>query len=214
MIKKLQDNKSPGNNLRVEYWYKHLTFYRNNLAELHNNTFAGLIEIATWIGTNLLLLKNDQTNQANNYRPIALQNITLKLYAGCMNRLLQDHCQSSNIITTEQAAGKKNVWGCLEQLLINKTILEEVTENHRFLITMWLDYQKAFDSVPHKWLIKALELAKVPEKIITAIKTLMKKWSTNINIQSGGTLIESQLIQYLREIFQMTASHYCFLSFV
>ena len=63
-------------------------------------------------------------------------------------------------------------------------------------------YQKAFDSVPHKWLIKALELAKVPERIITAIKTLMKKWSTNVNIQSGATSVESKPIQYLHGIFQ------------
>ena len=113
---------------------------------------------------------------------------------GFINQFLQDHCQRSNIITTEQAGGKKKLWGCLEQLLVNKTILEEVTENCHSLITMWLDYQKAFDSVLHKWLIKALELAKVPKKIITAIKTLMKKRSTNVNIQSGGTSIESQLI--------------------
>ena len=92
--------------------------------------------------------------------------------------------------------------GCLEELLINKRILEEVTENCCSLITVWLDYQKAFDSVQRKWLIKALELAKVPEKIITANKTLMKKLSTNVNIQSGATSIESQPIQYLRRIFQ------------
>ena len=67
---------------------------------------------------------------------------------------------------------------------------------------MWLDYQRAFDSVPHKWLIKAPELAKVPERIITAIKTLMKKLSKNVNIQSGATSIESKPIQYLRGIFQ------------
>ena len=30
----------------------------------------------------------------------------------------------------------------------------------------------------------------------------MKKWSTNVNIQSGATSIESQPIQYLRGIFQ------------
>ena len=105
------------------------------------------------------------------------------------------------------------MWGCLEQLMINKTILE-VTENGRSLITMWLDYQKAFNSVPHMWLIKALELAKVPERIITAIKTLMKKWSTNVNIQSRATSIESQPIQYLRESSKVTASQYCFLSFL
>ena len=59
--------------------------------------------------------------------------------------------------------------------MINKTIFEEVTENRCSLITMPLDYQKAFDSVPHKWLIKALEVAKAPERIMTAIKALMKK---------------------------------------
>ena len=94
------------------------------------------------------------------------------------------------------------MWGCLEQLLVNKTILQEVTENRRSLIKMWLDYQKAFDSVPHEWLIKALELAKIPERIKTPIKTLMKKWSANVNIQSGVTFIESQPIQYLRGMFQ------------
>ena len=47
-----------------------------------------------------------------------------------MNQFLQDHCQCNYVVTTEQAGGKKEVWGCLEQLLINKTVLEEVTENH------------------------------------------------------------------------------------
>ena len=64
-----------------------------------------------------------------------------------MNNLLQDHCQRNYIITNKQARGKKEVWGCLEQLLINRIILEEVTENRCSLITMWLDYQKAFDGV-------------------------------------------------------------------
>ena len=126
----------------------------------------------------------------------------LKLYTGCINQFLQDHCQRSNITTAGQSGGKKEVWGYLEQLLINKTILEEVTENRRSIITMWLGYQKALDSLPHKWLIKALELVKVPEKIITAIKNLMKKWSTNVNIQSGGTSIESKPTQHLPGIFR------------
>ena len=88
--------------------------------------------------TIIFLLKNDQTNWAKNYRPIVLQNIMLKLYTGCINQFLEEHCQRSNIIiTAEQVGGKKEVLGCLEQLLITKTILE-VTENRRSLITMWL----------------------------------------------------------------------------
>ena len=49
--------------------------------------------------------------------------------------------------------------------MTNKTILEEVKINHCSLITVWLDYQKAFDSVPHEWQMKSLELAKVPIKV-------------------------------------------------
>ena len=132
---------------------KKLTFYRNDQAELYNNTFTGLTALPTWMAKakTTLLPKNDQTNWAKTYRPIALHNIMLKLYTGCINQFLQDHCKHSNIITAEQ----KEVWGCLEQLMTNKTILEEVTKNRCSLITMWLDYQKPFDNVLHKWLIKA-----------------------------------------------------------
>ena len=94
------------------------------------------------------------------------------------------------------------MWGCLEQLLINKTILEEVTKNHCSIVTMWLDYQKAFDSFAHKWLTKALKLTKVPEKIISALVNLMKKWSTQVNIESDSVNIESKTLYYLWGVFQ------------
>ena len=114
-INKLQDNKSPGNDFIVDCWYKNLTFYRKDLTELCNNTFNGLIEIPMWMAKAKtgLIPKNDQTRQASNYRPIALQNIMLKLYANCMNKFLQDHCQRNNTVTSEQAGGKKEVWGSL-----------------------------------------------------------------------------------------------------
>ena len=112
----------------------------------------------------LLLHKNDQTDQEKNLRPIALQNKISKLYTGCINQFLQEHYQRNTIITTEQAGGKNEVWGCFEQLIVNKIMLEEVTENCHSLIKMWLDYQRAFDSASHKWLIKDLEPGKLPEK--------------------------------------------------
>ena len=56
----------------------------------------------------------------------------LKLHTSCMNQLLQHHCNINSIITTKQAGGKKDVCGCLEQLLIIKTILEE---NEKPLLT-------------------------------------------------------------------------------
>ena len=52
--------------------------------------------------------------------------------------MLQNHCEMNNIVTAEQAGGKKDVWGCFEQLLIKKkkTVIDEVRINRRSLITM------------------------------------------------------------------------------
>ena len=91
-----------------------------------------------------------------------------------LNYFLEDHCRVNNILGIEQAATKKGSWGCTDQLLINKAIMEEVKSKRRNLVCIWLDYKKAFDSVPHDWLIKALHLAKVPLEIVISIEALTK----------------------------------------
>ena len=64
---------------------------------------------------------------------------------------------------------------------------------------VWLNYQKAFDSVPHEWLLK---LAKVPPLVISAIETLMQKWLTNLQLTSRKGVSQSYIIHHLRGIFQ------------
>ena len=55
------------------------------------------------------------------------------LYTSCLNSFISDHDYENNIITQEQAAGKRGVWGTLEQLLINKNIMKEVRRMRRNL---------------------------------------------------------------------------------
>ena len=63
---------------------------------------------------------------------------------------------------------------------------------------MWFDYKEAFDSVPHDWILKALQLARVPEKIIQAIKNSMKLWATKLHLKD----IETEVIKYLTGFLQ------------
>ena len=79
-------------------------------------------------------------------------------------------------------------------------IYDEAASKRRNLVTVWLNCKKAFDSIPHGWLIKSLELAKVPEKIITAIKQLMAKWNTKVYLHGETSSVESDFISYLRGI--------------
>ena len=125
-----------------------------------------------------------------------------KVYTAILAEFIMEHCEENNIITEEQATRKRGSWGCTDQLLINKMIYDEVTSNRRNLVTVWLDYKKAFDSVPHSWLIRSLEMAKVPEKIILAIRQLMIKWRTKVYLYGESSNVETDFISYLKGILQ------------
>ena len=67
---------------------------------------------------------------------------------------------------------------------------------------MWLNYKKAFDTLPHDWLIKALQPAKVPKEIIKAIESLTRTWTTKAFLQTKNVTIETDCINYQRGILQ------------
>ena len=163
VIKKLSKNKTPGLDLIVGYWIKYMTAVHPYLMNLYVTLACRDIDLPEWLiqtGTNMLA-KNNDTKNPKNYRPIACENNMLKIYTALIAYFLDEHCRVNNIIALSQAGGRKGSWGHIDQLLINKTITEEVVSNRRNLISVWLDYKKAFDSVPHSWIIKSLKLTKV-----------------------------------------------------
>ena len=44
----------------------------------------------------------------------------------------------------------------------------------------WIVYQKAFDRVPHNWIIKSLELIGINNKVISFTKKVMNYWKTRM----------------------------------
>jgi len=61
----------------------------------------------------------------------------------------------------EQKRCIKNSHGCKEQLIIDSVVLEQVHKNNRNLYIAYLTFHKAFDSVPHSWLIHVLQIYKI-----------------------------------------------------
>ena len=62
-------------------------------------------------------------------------------------------------------------------------------------------YKKPSDSVPHSWMIKALELAKVPTVIIKVIEQLSHQWEATLHINGPSEYIITEIIKYLSGIF-------------
>ena len=80
--------------------------------------------------------------------------------------------------------------------------MKEVRKKRRNLFTIWLDYKKAFDSVPHECLIYALKLAKVPPQLASSIEQLLTQWSTVVHIDGENESITTDIIHFLKDIFQ------------
>ena len=86
--------------------------------------------------------------------------------------------------------------------MLDKAITEDARKKLRDLSIMWIDYKKAYDSVPHSWLIEILNLYKIDKHTKNFIKLLMPKWRTKIHLPHTSGCITSDFITFLRGIFQ------------
>ena len=62
----------------------------------------------------------------------------------------------------------------------------------------WIDHKKAYDMVPHSWIITTLQMFGVADNVIDLISRSMTKWRTNL--YSNGECLGSVKIN--RGIFQ------------
>ena len=64
--------------------------------------------------------------------------------------------------------------------MISKAIYVDCRRRNKNFSIAWIDYQKAFDCVPHSWVEKSIALVGVNSKIVRFCKLLMKKWNTRL----------------------------------
>jgi hypothetical protein len=69
--------------------------------------------------------------------------------------------------------------------LILKAILEDCKTIRKNLNMAWIDYQKAFDSVPNSWIENSIEMRGGNNKIVKFCKLSMEKWSTKLQFKTN-----------------------------
>ena len=66
----------------------------------------------------------------------------------------------------------------------------------------WIDYRKAFDSVPHNWIIKSLELFKVSTIIVNFLKFNIRNRKTTLFLSHKSGNLKSNPVDIKCGIFQ------------
>ena len=54
----------------------------------------------------------------------------------------------------------------------------------------WIGYRKAYDSIPHSWILKTLRMYRFNEKVIRLMETSMNNWNTTMKLHyNDGCII-------------------------
>ena len=203
-LSKSQKWKSPGIDKVPNFWLSALSSSHVKLTKLFNETIENPDLAPSWFcqGTTFLLPKTNETLDPKNYRPITCLSTSYKILTSVLSERLYKHLDENKIFPIEQKGCKRGSYGCKDQLLINKMILENCKRRAKNLSCAWIDYKKAFDSVPHSWILKSLEMCKVSPVLINFLEGSMKKWATNLFLSHEGGSVTCENLKIKSGIFQ------------
>ena len=182
----LSDGKSPGpDGVTVEFykkfWYligpRYLAYI--NAAKLlgfhdHRNTSA----------TTIIYKHKGETYQLDNYRPIALINVDLKILAKALSNRLRPVMPS--IIHHSQTAVDKRRIDYTVHLL--RDLIDLINKDDSEGALIFLDQEKAFDRVEHDFLFKTMEAFGIGPEFINWLRVIYANASTVIKVNGFYTL--------------------------
>ena len=176
-------NKTPGDDTLIMNFYKFagqaminfLTLWYNKLLQLsklpQNMTRDTKITIPKYSNNASLSTKQNPTN----YRNIGLQNAQFKIFDAILKNKLTKWFKDTNQIHLLQGGFQENK-GTLEQIYV----LNEVFHHTKKLHTIFIDLQKAYDTIHRPTLIKKLEKANAPIEILQMVKLMYTNTTSTV----------------------------------
>ena len=112
--------------------------------------------IPTWwpTGRTVLLPKTKSLEDEKDYRPITCLNTSYKIMTGVVEKYMREHTMENESWDEGQLGAVERVLGTVDQLIIDRCIMEEVKKYHRNLAVAFYNYKKAYDKVHHDWMLR------------------------------------------------------------
>ena len=132
-----------------------------------------------------------------NYRPVSLTSVVGRLMETLVRDQIVSHMMENSLFCDEQH-GFVPGQSCMTQLLITIEIWTELLDTGAPLDVIYLDFKKAFDSVPHKRLMSKLDAYGIGDPIKEWIKNFLvnRKQRVTVNgIMSSWSEVLSSIPQ-------------------
>ena len=207
VVRKLKPWKASGPDGLQGFWWKIFASANQALYKLvHHHLTSGAPLPQRWIsdGRIVLIHKSGSRSDPSNFRPIACLNTCYKLLTGFVTAYLDQYVTERNLFTGEQRALQKSAWGCTHALLLDQTLIADAQDQKQRPISVgWIDYAKAFDSVPHNYIEWLLQAMQVPKLLRKFLKSLMKRWRVKYEVKDPrGKIERSSFLQIRSGVLQ------------
>ena len=148
--------------------------------------------------TSLLQKDRSKGNVASNYRPMTCLLLMWKLQTGVIAGQIYSHLDQEKLLPDEQKRYRKGSRGTNDLIYRDRAVIKEVKSRNKNLAMACIDYEKAYDMVPHLWIIECLDLFGVAENIKSLLVNSMEPWKVMLCSRNS----ELGEVQIKRVIFQ------------
>lgn len=202
-LRKAPNWKTPGSDGLHTYWLKgfsacHAILARQFQHALEQRSLPNFLTS----GVTHLAPKSNRTTDPAQYRPITCLCTTYKVMTSILKDHISRHIEENSVMAVNQNGCRGGSRGTKELLLMDAVVGKLVRRNRRNFSAAWIDYKKAFDSVPHSWLRRVLELYKVDGTVRDFLETCMGQWSTTISLSGRRLSAAEDKVEIRRGIFQ------------
>jgi hypothetical protein len=135
----------------------------------------------------ILLFKSGDKCDIGNYRPISLIPHLYKLFMKVMMFRIRDVLDKEQ--PPEQAGFRSN-FSMIDHIFTMNQIIEKCNEYKKIVYIAFIDYQKAFDSLEHVFIWRALQMQGVDPKYIRIIKKIYENARSRIKLEKKGDSFE------------------------
>jgi len=186
-ILQMANGKSPGpDGLTIEFykifWHTIAQDFTEIINEMHKSAH---IPQEMKFGTITLIHKKGDADLLKNYRPISLLNVDLKIYTKVLaNRLKKILPKILHNHQYAQPSGQTS-----NVLTLLRDIYQHAHNRQTGHFFLSLDFEKAFDSIDHKWLFAVMGKLGLPQDFIRVAKTLHTDASSEVIVNGFRTPI-------------------------
>lgn len=138
------------------------------------------------------IFKTGKKNEMTNYRPICLISNIGKIFEKCLNNRLNDFLNKFTVLSKQQFGFRQKVSTEDALQLLTSTILENFNKNKK-TIGIFLDLQKAFDTVSHDELLVKLDQIGIKGMVHQLFKNYLH--NRNQVVRIGDTISSKKIVQ-------------------